>query len=170
MTASNSTTTTFPIEESVLAFADNHAPTDLKLGGETDGISVVEGETIVGDLTAWDEDGDTEFEWSFDGDAEDGGDAGGWFVIENGQIKLAPGKALEFDGPDAVKTYKIYVKASDGNPDGVSEPKMFTITVTNDPSDDPVEPVNHAPTDLALSNTTINESEDPVTVGTLSAA
>ena len=128
------------------------------MAGSADDVSAVEGTAEIGALTA-DQSGIT---WSFDTSAEDGGNADGMFVIdENGVIKLAAGKALEYDGPGAVHAYTIVVKAT--NEFGVTSTHSFTINVANDPSDD-----NHAPTSPTLS-IHINESATSVTIGTLSA-
>ncbi|MBF9197510.1 calcium-binding protein [Microvirga terrestris] len=133
-------------------------PSDLKLAGSTGTISVMEGETGIGALTA-DQSGIT---WSFDTSAEGGGDAGGMFVIDgSGQVKVAPGKVLNYDGVQAIRSYTIHVIASAGQ--GIETTKAFTINVANDPSDD-----NRAPTGLTLSFH-VNESAASVTVGTLSA-
>ncbi|MGO4389634.1 Ig-like domain-containing protein [Microvirga sp. 2YAF29] len=125
----------------------NDAPTNVRLDGYPGGVT--EGATIIGTLQADDEDGDS-IVWSFDTAAENGGDADGMFVIENGVIKLAPGKTLEYDGAQAVRSYTLHVVASDGH--GGTTKKSFTIDVTNDPSDD-----NHAPTGLAVTGGAVAE-------------
>lgn len=133
-------------------------PSGLKLADSTDDVPVVEGATEIGALTA-DQSGIT---WSFDTTAEGGGDADGMFVIDqNGQVTVAPGKVLNYDSAQAVRSYTIHIVASDGH--GGETKKAFTINVANDPSDD-----NLAPTGLTLS-IHLNESATSVTVGTLSA-
>jgi len=137
----------------------NEAPTDIRLDGFSG--EVTEGTTIIGTLQADDEDEDS-ISWAFDTNAEGGGNAGGMFVIDdNGQVRLAAGKVLEYDGPQAVRSYTIHVVASDGH--GGETKKAFTIDVANDPSDD-----NRPPTGLTLS-IHISESATSITVGTLSA-
>jgi hypothetical protein len=84
------------------------------------------------------------------------------FVMDgNGRVTVAPDRALEYDGSQAVRSYTIHVVASDGQ--GGETKRSFTIDVANDPSDD-----NHAPTGLTLL-IHLRESATPVTVGTLSA-
>jgi Ca2+-binding RTX toxin-like protein len=137
----------------------NEAPSDVRLDGFSG--EVTEGTTIIGTLRGDDEDGDS-ISWSFDTSAAGGGNAGGMFVIdEYGQVRLAPGKVLEYDGAQAVRSYTIHVVASDGH--GGETRKTFAIDVANDPSDD-----NRAPTGLTLS-IHVNESVASITVGTLSA-
>jgi Ca2+-binding RTX toxin-like protein len=104
----------------------NDAPTALKLAGSADAVSVLEGVSVIGALTAEDEDGDP-VAWSFDTDAAGGGNADGMFVIEDGKIKLAAGKTLDFEG--AKNVFTIHMKASDGK--GGETLKSFTINVAD---------------------------------------
>jgi hypothetical protein len=139
--------------------AASNPPASLMLAGSVAGVSLMEGSTEIGALTA-DQGGIT---WSFDTTADNGGDAGGMFVIENGTIRLATDKALEYDGREAVHAYTIVVKAT--NEAGVTSTHAFTISITNDPSDD-----NHAPTDIGLSNASVQEEAARGTlIGLLSA-
>ena len=136
----------------------NRAPINLQLANNADTVLVAEGSAVVGLLSAQDEDGD-DVTWSFDGTAAGGGNADGMFVIVDGEIRLAPGKVLEFDGDGAVRAYTVHVEASDGK--GGVTPKSFTITVTD---------VNADPADLTLSNAEIDESDAAMKIGTLSAS
>ncbi|MBM6580874.1 hypothetical protein ILT44_11835 [Microvirga sp. BT689] len=72
------------------------------------------------------------------------------FVIENGVVRLAPDKALEYDGPGAVHAYTIVVEAR--TVFGVTTTHSFTINVANDPSED-----NRAPTGLSVTGGTVAE-------------
>jgi Ca2+-binding RTX toxin-like protein len=140
----------------------NEAPENLKLANSTNHVPVAEGSTIIGDLSAQDQDGDG-IAWTFDSGAQNGGNAGGLFVIEGNQIKLAPNRALEYDGPNAVRSYTISVKAQDGQ--GGETKKSFTIDVTNDTADD-----NRAPTDILLSKlSTLENAAAGTEIGVLSA-
>lgn len=145
----------------------NSLPTNLRLAGSTSGVAVVEGTTTIGTLTAEDGDGDT-ITWSFDETAIGGGSADGLFVLQGGQIVLAPDHALEYDGANAVHSYTLHVKASDGN--GGETKQSFTVTVTNDPSDDPSNNP-HAPENLRLAGSTSGVSvvEGTTTIGALTA-
>ncbi len=126
----------------------NHAPTDVNL----DNASVPEGSainTIVGNLSATDPDAGDTFTYSLAGGTDDA-----QFTIAGNQLKTAA--VFNYNTKN---TYNIKIQVSDGF--GGYFTKDFVITVTK---------VNHAPTDVNLSNTSVPEgSAINTTVGNLSA-
>ncbi|WP_170137926.1 cadherin domain-containing protein [Chitinophaga dinghuensis] len=126
----------------------NHAPTDVIL----DNTSVPEGSivgTTVGNLSATDPDAGDTFTYSFGGGTDDA-----QFTISGTQLKTAA--VFNYN---AKNTYNIKIKVTDAG--GLSFTKDFVITVTK---------VNHAPTDISLSNTAVPEgSIVGTTVGNLTA-
>lgn len=123
--ASNTTPVTNRSVKVVTSITDtNHAPANLRLQSSTEGVSVAESATVIGTLSAEDQDDDA-IEWFF---AQDG-NPGGMFVIDGNTIKLAEGKQLDVDGPGGVGSYTIHVKAVDNN--GGETTKTFVIAVTN---------------------------------------
>jgi Ca2+-binding RTX toxin-like protein len=131
----------------------NRAPNTVRLNGGIS-VSAAENTAFEGNLTAVDPDGDAvTFAFATNGNPSD------MFVIDNEtkQIKLAPGRTLDFEG---TKTYEIWVVASDGN-GGTSTPQRFTINVTN---------VNEGPANVRLNDaTTISVQENSTFIGALSA-
>ncbi len=130
----------------------NLAPTNISLSSS----SVAENEpvnTVVGTLSATDPD---------PGDAHTFTLVAGAGSADNGSFNIAgtslrTSASLDFETKD---TYAIRVRATDGG--GLSFDKQFTITVTN---------VNEAPTNIALSNSSVAENEPSGTaVGTLSSS
>src|SRR6185295_12826113 len=75
------------------------------------------------------------------------------FEVVDGQLKLKDGVALDHEGEPSVT---VTVTSHDAAGAAVSE--SFTLNVAN---------VNEGPTDIALSNTTINENAAGAVVGTL---
>ncbi|MGV3549306.1 cadherin domain-containing protein [Rhizobium sp.] len=134
---------------------DNHAPEGLALTGGSVAENSLDG-TVVGTLSATDADGDA-LTYSLTDDA------GGKFklVTENGVVKIVVNGALDYETADS---HDISVKVVDGR--GGEATQTFTIDVT-----DVVESgQNTAPTDLALSRTTILESQRTgATIGELTA-
>ncbi|GEO15165.1 cadherin domain-containing protein [Microvirga aerophila] len=115
----------------VLASTDpgntNVAPTNVRLNGDTT-VSTPENTAFAAALSATDPD-NTTLTFSFDASAAGGGNAGGMFVIDAAtkQLKLAPGKTLDFE---SAQSFTVYVKASDGR-GGVSATQALTINVTD---------------------------------------
>jgi Ca2+-binding RTX toxin-like protein len=115
----------------VLASTDpgntNTAPTSVRLNGDTT-VSVAENTAFAAALSATDPD-DTALTFVFDTNAAGGGNAGGMFVIDPAtkQLKLAPGKALDFE---TAQSFTVYVKADDGR-GGVSDTQALIIRVTD---------------------------------------
>ena len=127
----------------------NDAPTNLALSNNAVDENQPSG-TTVGSFSADEEDGDA-LGFAFatgSGDADNGS-----FTITGGTLKT--NSQFDFEAKDS---YTIRVKADDGQ--GGTVEKQFTITVTN---------ANDNPTDIALSNNTVDENQPSGTaVGTLS--
>ena len=138
-------------ETSVYVKKANQAPTDITLSNNT----VAENEpagTTVGNLTTTDPDvGDTHTYGLVPG----AGDA------DNASFQIS-GATLQTAAPldhDAKSSYSVRIQTNDGK-GGIYE-EQFTITVTN---------VNEAPTDIALSNSSVAENQAAGTaVGNLSS-
>jgi Ca2+-binding RTX toxin-like protein len=120
--SATSTVTVFNVEA-----PQNHAPADVRLSGQTS-VSVAENSAFTAALSATDADNDA-LTFLFDTGATGGGNAGGMFVIDNAtkQLKLAPGKTLDFE---TAQSFTVYVKADDGR-GGVSATQALTIKVTD---------------------------------------
>jgi hypothetical protein len=120
--SATSTVTVFNVEA-----PQNHAPADVRLSGQTS-VSVSENSAVTAALSATDADNDA-LTFLFDTGAAGGGNAGGMFVIDAAtkQLKLAPGKTLDFE---AAQSFTVYVKADDGQ-GGVSAAQALTIKVTD---------------------------------------
>jgi hypothetical protein len=105
----------------------NATPVNVRLNGDTT-VSIAENTALAAALSATDGDNDP-LTFSFDTGAAGGGNAGGMFVIDNAtkQLKLAPGKALDFE---TAQSFTVYVKADDGH-GGVSATQALTIKVTD---------------------------------------
>ncbi|MDT4961481.1 MAG: large repetitive protein, partial [Pseudonocardiales bacterium] len=133
--------------------ASNDAPTDIALTNPSVAENKPSG-TLVGLLSGTDADqpGDT---LTFSFVTGSGSDDNGQFEIVGTELRTAA--AFDFE---TTATYSILVRVSDGN-GGVFD-KVFTIFVTD---------VNDAPTDIALSPSSVGEGQPSgTTVGTLSAA
>ena len=126
----------------------NEAPTNLAL----DNASVDENAdgAIVGTLTATDPDAGDSLSYTVS-DAR--------FEVVDGDLKLKDGVTLDHEEAASID---VTVTATDAG--GLTTAESFTITVNdvNEP------PVNEAPTDIELSNTTIEEDEEGVVIGTIS--
>jgi Bacterial Ig domain/Cadherin domain/RTX calcium-binding nonapeptide repeat (4 copies) len=133
----------------------NHAPTGIGLSNRNVTENQPAGKT-VGTLSAVDRDRRDRHTFTLVAGA--GGADNGSFRI-NGS-RLETNAAFDYE---TKSTYSVRVRATDRR--GASFSKAFTITVTDLP-----ERVNHAPTDIALSNSSVDENE-PVgtTVGMLGA-
>ncbi len=128
-----------------------HAPTDVSLSNNSIEESSPVG-TAVGTLTSTDVDAANTFAYSLVTGTGDTDNAA--FVIDGDQIKTAA--ALDFA---TQSSYSIRVKTTDST--GKSFEKSFTVSVTE---------TNTAPTAIALSSSSIDESSDIGTaVGTLSS-
>jgi VCBS repeat-containing protein len=129
------------------------SPTDITLTDNTLDENSPAG-TVVGDLSTTDPDaGDTHTYTLVD-------DAGGTFVIDGDQIKVADGAVLDFE---TNPSYSVTVRVTDAA--GNTYDKVFTINL----NDIDETPTNQPPTDIGLSNTIITEnSNDGTIVGSLS--
>ena len=131
----------------------NAAPNDIEL----DKTSVAENQdpgTTVGTLTTTDAEDDLPTTFTYALVAGPGSDDNNQFAISGDQLVTA----VTFDF-ETKNSYSVRIKATDSG--GEIFEKAFIITV-----DDVAE--NLAPTDIALTNTTVAENQDPgTTVGTL---
>ena len=126
----------------------NEGPTDISLSN----TSVAENSegAVVASLTASDIDaGDTETFSIAD-------DSSGVFEIVGDQLKLKDGISLDHEGQDS---YEVTIEVSD------SEGASYTETVTIDVAD-----VNEGPTDISLSNASVDENDAGAVVASLTAS
>jgi hypothetical protein len=123
----------------------NEAPNDIALSGTTVPENAAIG-TIVGTLSTTDVDAGSTFTYSLV--AGTGSTDNASFTIVGNQLKTAASFNYE-----AKASYSIRVRTSDQ--DSLTTEKQFTITVTN---------VNEAPTDIALSATSVADSSAVGTV------
>jgi RTX toxins and related Ca2+-binding proteins len=145
--------------------AGNHAPDTLQLNGDT-AVHIDENAAFVGNLTAHDDDNDTNFTWSFDDTVA--GNANNLFEIDNsgtGNKKLKLKAGIDFESLPANQKYvTVYLKASDGKPGGTSVTQAFKINVDG---------VNEGPDNIRLNAATaVTLAENTPTgteVGTLTA-
>ena len=132
----------------------NHAPTDIAVTS----TSIAEGQpsgTTVGTLSATDPDAANTFSYTL---------VAGTGSADNGSFTIA-GSALKTAASFVYATkssYSIRIRVTDQG--GLTYEEAFTINVTA------VAPTNHAPTDIAVTSTSIAEGQPSgTTVGTLSA-
>ncbi len=132
----------------------NHAPTGIALSS----TSVAEGlpaATTVGTFSATDADAGNTFTYSFITGA--GSSDNGSFSIVGNALKTAASFVYA-----TKNSYSVRVRVTDQG--GLTYDKVFTISVTQ------VAPTNHAPTDIALSSTSVDEGlPAATTVGTFGA-
>jgi VCBS repeat-containing protein len=128
----------------------NHAPTNISLSNSSVAENQAAG-TTVGTLSTADPDSADTHTYSLVSGAGDNDNAS--FQITGSTLKTTASFNFE-----AKSSYTVRVKTDDGN--GSSFEKAFTISVTN---------VNEAPTNIALSNDSVDENQAAgATVGTLS--
>ena len=120
----------------------NEVPTDIALSKATVNENAVG--AIIGNLTVTDPDA---------GDSHTFGVSDGRFEVVGGQLKLAAGQSLDFE---AASTVSVDVTATDKG--GLSRTETFVISVND---------VNEVPTDIALSNATVNENAVGAAIGNL---
>ncbi|MEB3831704.1 cadherin domain-containing protein [Phormidium sp. CCY1219] len=125
----------------------NTAPTDIAIGNTTIAENSANG-TVVGDLTTADPNaGDTHSYSLVD-------DAGGRFAISGTQIAVADSSLLDYE---AGNQSELTIRTTDAR--GLTFDKTFAISVTDR---------NEAPTDLAVSNTVVDEnSANGTEIGTM---
>jgi hypothetical protein len=140
-----------------LSFADGSTKTAI-------GEAAADG-TIIGNLQAFDPEGDAGLIYAFDTTGANGtsgaGNAGGRFKIENGQLKVAALTDIT-----KTETYTITLKVTDrnGGPGAVSAYKDFQITVNPGDGNTPPSAPQYAPDAVAL----LSENGAPVvTVATV---
>jgi hypothetical protein len=97
--------------------------------------------TVVGDLSSTDPDAGNSFTYTF---IAPNNDAGGRFGIASGQLVVANGALLDYE---TNVSHQITIRTTDQ--DGLTFDKTFTIAVNN---------VNEAPTNIALSASSVNEN------------
>lgn len=129
----------------------NTAPTDIKLNPATIVENSIVG-TEIGTITAKDAEGDT-ITYQLGGTDADK------FTVDGDKLK----NSVVFDYDSGVTEYSITILAKDS--EGNSSQEDFTVAVTNTLDED--GEVNTAPTDIALSKTTL--PENTTFVGVLSA-
>ncbi len=128
----------------------NLAPTDIALSNTSVPENSATG-TVVGNLSATDPDAGDSHTFSLTNSA------GGRFKVVANQVQVDNGSLLNLE---ANTSHNITVRATDAG--GLTFDKTFTISVTN---------VNEAPTEIALSNSSVPENSATGTVvGNLSAA
>jgi hypothetical protein len=114
-------------------------------------LTVAENTAFAGTLRAADSESTGGMTFEFDTTHVGGGDAGDMFVIDGNQLKLAPGKVLDYEAIAGAKAYTVYVRAKDGS-GAYGETQALTINVADVDEDPP--PVNKAPTDITFSGVT----------------
>jgi VCBS repeat-containing protein len=120
----------------------NEVPTDIALSSAAVNENAVG--AIIGTLTVTDPDA---------GDSHTFGVSDARFQVVGGQLKLAAGQSLDFE---AASTVSVDVTATDKG--GLSRTETFVISVND---------VNEVPTDIALSNATVNENAVGAVIGNL---
>jgi hypothetical protein len=129
----------------------NQAPTDIALSNSSVAENQPSG-TTVGTLSTTDPDAGDTHTYSLVAGAGDADNAS--FQISGSTLQTAA--VFDFETKNS---YTIRIRTDDGN--GGTFEEQFTITITN---------ANDAPTDIALSNSSVDENEPVGTaVGTLSA-
>ena len=125
----------------------NEAPTDISISN----LSVNENAAaaVIGKLSTTDPDAGNTHSYTVSDNR---------FEVVNGELKLAAGKSLDYEAGSSVQ---LQITTKDQG--GLSYTENFTIKV-NDVS----EPVNGAPTDIALSGGVLSENAEAAVVGTLS--
>jgi hypothetical protein len=145
--------------------AGNHAPNNLQLNGGTI-VDLNENAAFTGNLSAQDQDLDTNFTWTFDDTAV--GNANSLFEIDNSgtgnkKLKLKAGISYE-DLPAGQKFVMVYLKADDGKAGGTSATQAFKINIAD---------VNEGPDNIRLNAATAvtiaENTQTDTEVGTLTA-
>ncbi|MEZ0223143.1 MAG: cadherin domain-containing protein [Alphaproteobacteria bacterium] len=131
----------------VVSSVVNHAPTDLSLSNANVNENAVG--AVIGTLTATDPDAGGIYGFTVDDTR---------FEVVAGQLRLKAGQSLDYETASSVT---VNVTVTDQG--GLYYTEAFALAV-NDVSD---APVNHAPTDLSLSNASVNENAAGAVIGTL---
>jgi hypothetical protein len=121
----------------------NEAPTDISISN----LSVNENASgaVIGTLSTVDPDAGDKYSYSVSDNR---------FEVVNGELKLAAGKSLDYESESSIQ---LTVTTTDQG--GLSYSEDVTIDVTN---------VNEAPTDISISNSSVNEHASGSTIGKLS--
>ena len=126
----------------------NEAPTDIGLSNLT--VDENASGAVIGNLSTTDPDAGNTHSYTV---------SDGRFEVVNGQLKLKAGTSLDFESQSSVQ-----LKITTTDQGGLSFSENFTIKV-NDLNE---APANSAPTDIDLSNASINENVVGGVIGTLS--
>ncbi|RDI58887.1 cadherin domain-containing protein [Microvirga subterranea] len=121
----------------------NDAPDGLTLSGDHKVEENSAGGTLIGVLEGSDQDGDALTYSLYD-------DPDRKFEVVGNKLQVREGAGLDYRPG---QTHQVTVQVSDGNK---TYRKTFTITVTDVPDPEP----NHAPTNLKLSSSTVQENID----------
>jgi Ca2+-binding RTX toxin-like protein len=126
----------------------NEAPTDIGLSNLT--VDENASGAVIGNLSTTDPDAGNTHSYAVSDNR---------FEVVNGQLKLKAGTSLDFETQSSVQ-----LKVTTTDQGGLSFSENFTIAV----KDVNEAPANSAPTDIALSNASINENVLGGVIGTLS--
>ncbi len=121
----------------------NGAPTDINLSSATINENVAGG--VIGMLSTVDPNAGDKHTYSVSDSR---------FEVVNGQLKLTAGTSLNYENGSSVQ-----LKVTTTDQGGLSYSENFTIAVKN---------VNEAPTDISISNLSVNENASGAVVGKLS--
>ena len=135
--------TTAPADADITFLAGpNQAPTEIALNNQSVDENAIG--AVIGAVTVTDLDAEDSHTLSVD-DAR--------FEIVGGQLKLKSGQSLDFESEPTVT---VMVTATDQAGSGLALTESFTITVNN---------LNEAPTDIALTNLSVDENADGAVIG-----
>ena len=126
----------------------NKAPTDISLSSATINENVAGG--VIGMLSTTDPNAGDKHSYTVSDNR---------FEVVDGQLKLIAGKSLDFETESSVQ-----LKITTKDQGGLSFSEIFTVKV-NDVNE---APANSAPTDIKITNSSINENVVGGVVGTLS--
>jgi hypothetical protein len=126
----------------------NHAPTDIALSNAS--VNENAAGAVVGMLSTTDPDAGNTFKYAVNDDR---------FEVVDGQLKLKSTSSLDYEAGSSVA-----LKITTTDQGGLSYSESFTITV----KDVNESPSNDAPTDIALSNASVDENAAGAVIGTLS--
>ncbi len=122
----------------------NEAPTDIALSNNM--IDENDAGAVVGTVSAFDPDAGDTLTFTVSDDR---------FEVVGDQLKLKDGVSLDHEAAESID---VTVTATDAG--GLSSEQIFTINIAD---------INETPTDIVLSNNTIDENDAGAVVGTLSA-
>ena len=146
VTATDGSSTTVSDNFTLTINNTNDAPTGVSLSATA--INENSSGVVIGNLSTSDVDSGDSFTYTLSGD-----DASSFEVV-NGQLKLKSSVSANYE---TKTSYAVTVTSTDSG--SATAQQSFTVTVND---------VNEAPTAMALSNSTIDESQLGITVGNLS--